>query len=89
MARAPPQTPVGHLRRPRTSVGDVTAKIDHSARWFIERFARDVGLTSKVFSRVQRLQSALRYVHGHASVDLADLAASSGYLRARSSVGWS
>jgi methylphosphotriester-DNA--protein-cysteine methyltransferase len=36
-------------------------------------------LTPKTFSRVQRFQSALRHVHGDASLDLADLAVSSGY----------
>jgi AraC-like DNA-binding protein len=70
---------VHQLRRPRARVADVAAHIGRSSRWFIDRFTSDVGLTPKVFSRVQRFQSALRYAHGRASVNLADLAASAGY----------
>ena len=70
---------VQQLRRPRTRVADVAAHVGRSSRWFINRFASDIGLTPKVFSRVQRFQSALRYAHGRASVNLADLAASAGY----------
>jgi AraC-like DNA-binding protein len=70
---------VHQLRRPRARVADVAAHIGRSSRWFIDRFTRDVGLTPKVFSRVQRFHSALRYAHGRASVNLADLAASAGY----------
>ena len=70
---------VHQLRRPRTRVADVAAHIGRSSRWFIDRFASDIGLTPKVFSRVQRFQSALRYAHGRASVNLADLAVSAGY----------
>jgi len=70
---------VHQLRRPRARVADVAAQIGRSSRWFIDRFASDVGLTPKVFSRVQRFQWALRNAHGRASVSLADLAASAGY----------
>jgi AraC-like DNA-binding protein len=64
---------------PRTRVGDVTTQIGRSARWIIGRFASDVGLTPKVFSRVQRFQAALRQAHQRPAVDLADLAAGAGY----------
>jgi AraC-like DNA-binding protein len=67
------------LRGPSTRVADVTAQIGRSSRWFIDRFARDVGLTPKVFSRVQRFQAALRLARPRVSVDLADLAAAAGY----------
>jgi AraC-like DNA-binding protein len=70
---------VRRLQRPHTRVADVAADIGRSSRWFIDRFASDVGLTPKVFSRVQRFQAALRCAHRHASVNLADLAASAGY----------
>ena len=65
-------------RCPQVRVTDVTSRIGRSSRWFIERFATEVGLTPKVFSRVQRFQSVLRRVNG-APVGLADLAASCGY----------
>jgi AraC-like DNA-binding protein len=70
---------VHQLRSPRARVADVAAHIGRSTRWFIDRFASDVGLTPKVFSRVQRFQSALRYAHAREAVNLADLAASAGY----------
>jgi AraC-like DNA-binding protein len=57
----------------------VTTQVGRSSRWFIDRFASDVGLTPKVFSRVQRFQAALRDAHRRPSVDLADLAAAAGY----------
>lgn len=67
------------LRRPRTRVADVVAQIGRSSRWVIARFERDIGLSPKAFSRVQRFQGALRLAHRRASVDLADLAAAAGY----------
>ena len=65
--------------RPRVQVRDVSADVGRSARWFISRFASDVGLTPKVFGRVQRFQRALRRMHRSTDPDLADLAVSAGY----------
>jgi AraC-like DNA-binding protein len=70
---------IGQLRQPQTRVADVSKRIGRSSRWFIDRFASVVGLTPKVFSRVQRFQAALRQVHEQKSVRLADLAVSCGY----------
>lgn len=69
----------GQLRQPQTRVAAVSGQIGRSSRWFINRFADVVGLTPKVFSRVQRFQAALRYVHRGAVVNIADLAVSAGY----------
>jgi AraC-like DNA-binding protein len=66
-------------RRPGTRVGDVTNRIGRSARWFVNRFAGDTGMTPKVFSRVQRFQHALRRAHARTDISLADLAAAAGY----------
>jgi len=66
-------------RRPSLRVGDLTAHVGRSTRWFINRFSAEVGLTPKVFGRVQRFQLALRHAHRNANISLADLAASSGY----------
>jgi len=68
---------VRELRRPQTRVAEVSGQIGRSSRWFIDRFASVVGLTPKVFSRVQRFHAALRGIGQHPS--LADLAVSAGY----------
>jgi AraC-like DNA-binding protein len=65
--------------RPHVQVRAVAAHIGRSARWFINRFAAEVGLTPKVFGRVQRFQRALRHMHRSARPDLATLAVSVGY----------
>ena len=65
--------------RPQITVRDVAAHIGRSSRWFINRFADDMGLTPKVFGRVQRFQRALRRLHRAAEPDLAELAVSTGY----------
>ena len=66
-------------RQPHVRISAVADHIGRSSRWFVERFAGDVGLTPKVFSRVQRFQFALRQLHAGAHADLADLAAAAGY----------
>lgn len=66
-------------RMPAVRVSDVAGRIGRSSRWFIERFAGNVGLTPKVFSRIQRFHLALRHAHTHPDVSLAQLAAAAGY----------
>jgi AraC-like DNA-binding protein len=66
-------------RRPNRRIGDVAAQIGRSSRWFIDRFASDVGFTPKVFARVHRFHLALSRMHGDADCDLADVAAAAGY----------
>jgi AraC-like DNA-binding protein len=65
--------------QPHIRISAVADRIGRSSRWFIDRFATEVGLTPKVFSRVQRFQLALRQMHETANVDLADLAVDTGY----------
>jgi AraC-like DNA-binding protein len=66
-------------RRPHVQIREVADHIGRSSRWFISRFADDVGLTPKVFGRVQRFQRALRRLHRSTGPDLAGVAASTGY----------
>jgi len=65
--------------QPHIRISAVADQIGRSSRWFVERFNSEVGLTPKVFSRVRRFQLALRHMHEAATVDLADLAAATGY----------
>lgn len=65
--------------RPHQRIADVTGRIGFSARTFIQRFEDVVGLTPKMFCRVQRFQSALRRMHGGADIPLGDLALACGY----------
>jgi len=67
------------LKYPQTRVADVTSQIGHSSRWFINRFAEEVGLTPKVFSRVQRFQAALRFARRPAVLSLGEVALAAGY----------
>ena len=65
--------------RPHVQIRAVSGQVGRSARWFISRFASEVGLTPKVFGRVQRFQRALRHMHRSANPNLAALAVSAGY----------
>jgi AraC-like DNA-binding protein len=64
--------------QPRT-VGEVTNRIGMSQRCFIERFRAQVGMTPKLFSRVQRFQAVVSHVHTEREVDWAEVALASGY----------
>jgi AraC-like DNA-binding protein len=66
-------------RRPGRPVADVASHLGRSTRWFIDRFSSEVGLTPKVFARVQRFHLALRRLYQHPASDLVDLAIDSGY----------
>jgi AraC-like DNA-binding protein len=61
------------------SISTVTDQIGLSPRCFIQRFRQEVGLTPKLFGRVQRFQQALRRIQGEQQVDWADIALSCGY----------
>jgi len=63
---------------PRT-VSEVTDAIGLSHRRFIDRFRNEVGMTPKLFARVQRFQTVIRRVHTARSVDWAEIAAGCGY----------
>ena len=71
---------LGQFALPATRmVSDVTAQIGMSGRRFADRFRDEVGLTPKLYCRVQRFQDALRRIHGRRQVDLAGLAYACGY----------
>ncbi|HUN73929.1 MAG TPA: DUF6597 domain-containing transcriptional factor [Steroidobacteraceae bacterium] len=62
--------------RPVAAVSDA---IGLSQRRFLERFRNEVGMTPKLFSRVQRFQAVVGAVHALHEVDWADVATRCGY----------
>jgi AraC-like DNA-binding protein len=74
------QFAVGNFRRlPNRAVSSVTDQIGLSERRFIRLFAEQVGLTPKLFCRVQRFQKALRHIARSSSIDWTEIALSCGY----------
>jgi AraC-like DNA-binding protein len=61
------------------SVAEVTGAIGMSQRRFLERFRGEVGLTPKLFARVQRFQAVVAAVHSLREVSWTDIAADCGY----------
>jgi len=61
------------------SIADVGDEVGFSLRRFIEIFDNEVGLTPKLYCRIQRFQYAIRLAHRSDEVDWADLAATAGY----------
>jgi AraC-like DNA-binding protein len=61
------------------SVAEVTDQIGLSSRHFIQLFDEEVGLTPKLFCRIQRFQHAIKLAHQNEDVDWADLAVLAGY----------
>ncbi|HKD67366.1 MAG TPA: helix-turn-helix domain-containing protein [Candidatus Binataceae bacterium] len=61
------------------TVGALTHQIGISQRRFIQVFSDEVGITPKLFCRIQRFQLALSAVQGTGSVNWAGLAADCGY----------
>jgi AraC-like DNA-binding protein len=66
-------------RRPHVRITNVTGRIGMSSRRFISRFNNQVGLTPKLFCRVQRFQSMLKQAHRADDINLTDLAVACGY----------
>jgi AraC-like DNA-binding protein len=62
-----------------TAIRGVTEQIGLSARRFADIFAKEVGLTPKLFCRVRRFQSVLRVIQGGREIDWAEIALSCGY----------
>ena len=87
------QALIARLRRPRNPmvrfaieefrrakpVGDVGQQVGVSQRTFISTFAREVGLTPKLYCRVRRFQRVLRMVHRREDVDWSEVALACGY----------
>jgi AraC-like DNA-binding protein len=63
----------------RATVRDVSRHIGLSQRRFIQVFTEEVGLTPKLFSRVQRFHRALALVRQATAPDWAQLAVNCGY----------
>jgi AraC-like DNA-binding protein len=72
---------VDNFRRlPNCAISSVTNQIGLSERRFIQLFAQQVGLTPKLFCRVQRFQGVLRQIARSAeAIDWAEIALSCGY----------
>jgi len=63
----------------RATVHELARAVDLSQRRFIELFAGEVGLTPKLFGRVQRFQHAVASLRHSATVDWAEFAVACGY----------
>lgn len=63
----------------RAKVRDIARAVDLSPRRFTDLFTAEVGLTPKVFGRVQRFQHAAALSRNAAKVDWAELALRCGY----------
>jgi AraC-like DNA-binding protein len=61
------------------SVAEVTDALGMSQRRFLERFRTEVGMTPKLFARVQRFQAVIEAVHTLREVNWADVASDCGY----------
>jgi AraC-like DNA-binding protein len=61
------------------TVSELTDKIGLSARRFIQLFNQEVGLTPKLFCRIQRFQRVLRTIARTKDVDWSDIALGCGY----------
>jgi transcriptional regulator GlxA family with amidase domain len=62
-----------------STVRDVARSIGLSQRRFIQVFTEEIGLTPKLFSRVQRFQRAMALVRQTTAPDWARLALDCGY----------
>jgi AraC-like DNA-binding protein len=66
-------------RNPSLSMSRLAAKVNLSQRRFIQVFANEVGLTPKLFSRIQRFDRVIRSAATSGDVDWLEIALSSGY----------
>ncbi len=70
------------MHRRRTASANhlrLTERLGLSPKRFIQLFSQQVGLTPKVYCRVQRFQRVLQTVQLQQQVDWADVAAGCGY----------
>ena len=68
---------VKHQAGPR--VREAAKYLSLSQRRFIEVFKAEVGMTPKLFSRIQRFQQTRAFIHHNPSINWADLAVDLGY----------
>jgi len=64
---------------PARTVADAAEQVGLSSRRFIQVFSEAVGLTPKLFCRIQRFQAVLRLAKGGQQVAWADVATTCGY----------
>jgi len=69
----------GLASAPQKKVSEIGKQTGLSQRRFIQLFSEEVGLTPKIFSRIQRFQTALRLVGQAGAVNWADIASACGY----------
>ncbi len=82
LARHPAATfALAALRRDSSvrSSAEVARELEMSQRRFIQIFRNEIGLTPKLYSRIERLQAVLQRVELLDDVDWADVASSCGY----------
>jgi AraC-like DNA-binding protein len=82
LARQPAATyALAELKRDSSvrSSADVARELEMSQRRFIRLFRDEIGLTPKLYSRIERLQAVLRRIELLDDVDWADVASSCGY----------
>ena len=71
---------IGQFRQdPSISSEDMAKQVGFSQRRFIQLFRNEVGLTPKLFCRVQRFQQVIYGLKNQDEVDWADVSLSSGY----------
>ena len=63
----------------RARIGDVSARAGLSRRHFIERFTAEVGMTPKLFCRIQRFHHLLTFLRRRGAPNWAELALECGY----------
>ena len=66
-------------RNPAVSSDELAKKIGFSQRRFIQLFREEVGLTPKLFCRVQRFQQVIQGLKNRDQIDWADVALGAGY----------
>jgi AraC-like DNA-binding protein len=66
-------------RTPHAAIGQVARRVGLSHRYFIEQFKAHVGLTPRLYGRIQRFQAALPLLRDDRPVDWCRLALSCGY----------
>ena len=62
-----------------SSISKVAVAIGISQRRFLERFRREVGMSPKLYARVQRFQAVVETVHTLRDVNWTEIAATCGY----------
>jgi transcriptional regulator GlxA family with amidase domain len=68
-----------HLDRSGEGIGELAARVGLSHRRLIEVFAAEIGMTPKLYGRVQRFQRALALSRRGPVADWARLAQTTGY----------